>query len=194
MVFAVDFDHLSLQIGNIEPKQDQWRAVEALLLGKYVMAVLPLVSARPLLMRALPSLKRIRVTEIKRHRPCYNRSSSQLHRRPVSVEQLSIGSCLWEEGNLLKEMRLNKYWVIISAEWALSSDFRFMIDESSVLSKNLSLTVVDERHTVETCQNTPKFNLTIVLQIRQKFNASLCLAFLPPFYRVSFECCLLNSK
>ena len=65
---AVDFDHLSLQIGNIEPKQEQWRAVEALLLGKYVMAVLPLVSARPLLMRALPSLKRIRVTEIKRHR------------------------------------------------------------------------------------------------------------------------------
>ena len=68
MVFAVDFDHLSLQIGNIEPKQEQWRAVEALLLGKYVMAVLPLVSAKPLLMRALPSLKRIRVTEIKRQR------------------------------------------------------------------------------------------------------------------------------
>ena len=58
-------------------------------------------------------------------------------------------------------------------------DFIFMIDESSVLSKNLSLIVVDERHTVETCQNTPKFNLTIVLQIRQKSKASLCLAFLP---------------
>ena len=71
----------------------------------------------------------------------------------------------------------------------MSSDFRFMIDESSVLNKNLSLIVVDERHTVETCQNTPKFNLTLVLQIRQKSEASLLsnsTSLLPGFFRVLF--------
>ena len=41
MAFAVDFDHLSFQVGNTEPKQEQKLAVEALLSGKYVMAVLP---------------------------------------------------------------------------------------------------------------------------------------------------------
>ena len=43
MVFAEDFDHLSLQMGNMEHKQEQEVAVEALLSGKYVMAVLPTV-------------------------------------------------------------------------------------------------------------------------------------------------------
>ena len=41
MAFVGDFDHLSLQMGNIEHKQKQNLVVEALLLGKYVMAVLP---------------------------------------------------------------------------------------------------------------------------------------------------------
>ena len=56
-----------------------------------------------------------------------------------------------------------------------------MIDELSVLNKNLSLIVVEEHHTVETCQNSPIFNLTFILQIWQKSVASLCLEFLPLF-------------
>ena len=70
------------------------------------MAVLPLVSARPLLLRALSSLKRRRKSNAI---DLGNRSSSQHHRRPVSVERLSMGSYFREEGNLLKEMSLNKY-------------------------------------------------------------------------------------
>ena len=41
MAFAEDFDHLSLQMGNTEHKQEQTRAVEALLSGKYFLLVLP---------------------------------------------------------------------------------------------------------------------------------------------------------
>ena len=41
MAFAEDFDHLSLQMGKMEHKQEPKLAVEALLSGKYVMAVLP---------------------------------------------------------------------------------------------------------------------------------------------------------
>ena len=41
MAFVEDFDHLSLQMGNMEHKQEQKLAVEALLSGKCVMAVLP---------------------------------------------------------------------------------------------------------------------------------------------------------
>ena len=41
MAFVEDFHHLSLQMGNIEHKQEQKLAVKALLSGKYVMAVLP---------------------------------------------------------------------------------------------------------------------------------------------------------
>ena len=54
MAFAEDFNHLSLQTGNIKHKQQQKLAVQALQSGKYVMAMLvQLVSARPLFMRAL---------------------------------------------------------------------------------------------------------------------------------------------
>ena len=56
-----------------------------------------------------------------------------------------------------------------------------MIDEPAILNKNLSLIVVDEHHTVKTCQHTHTFNLTFILQIWQKSEASLCLAFLPLF-------------
>ena len=41
MAFAEDFDHLSLQMGNIGHKEEQKLAVEAILSGKYVMALLP---------------------------------------------------------------------------------------------------------------------------------------------------------
>ena len=41
MAFMVEFYHISLQMGNIEPKQEQKLVVKALLLGKYVMAVQP---------------------------------------------------------------------------------------------------------------------------------------------------------
>ena len=41
VAFLEDFDHLSLQMGNIEHQQEQKLAVEPLLSGKYVMAVLP---------------------------------------------------------------------------------------------------------------------------------------------------------
>ena len=41
MAFVVDFDHLSLQMGNTESKQEQKLAVEALLLANVVMAMLP---------------------------------------------------------------------------------------------------------------------------------------------------------
>ena len=67
-----------------------------------------------------------------------------------------------------------------------------MIDKSSVL--NLSLIDVDEHHTVETCQNTPTFNLTFILQIRQKSEAFLCLAFLPLFLTGFFGVSLIKLK
>ena len=41
MALMIDFDHLSLQMVNIEPKQEQKLAAKALLSGKYAMAVLP---------------------------------------------------------------------------------------------------------------------------------------------------------
>ena len=41
MAFPEDFDHLSLQMGNTEHKQEQKLAVEALLSDKYVIAELP---------------------------------------------------------------------------------------------------------------------------------------------------------
>ena len=69
-----------------------------------------------------------------------------------------------------------------------------MIDESSVLNKNLSLIVVKERHTVETFQNTPTFNLTFILQIRKKSEASLCLAFLPLILPGFFGVSLIKLK
>ena len=41
MAFAEDVDHLSLQMVNVEHKQEQKLAVEGLLSGNYVMAELP---------------------------------------------------------------------------------------------------------------------------------------------------------
>ena len=49
MGFAEDFDHLSLQMGSIKHTQEQKLAVEALLSGKYVMAVLPTVFGKTII-------------------------------------------------------------------------------------------------------------------------------------------------
>ena len=50
MAFAVDFNHLSHQMGDIEPKQQQKLAVEALLPGiRMLWLCYQLVLARPLL-------------------------------------------------------------------------------------------------------------------------------------------------
>ena len=166
MAFVVVFDHLSLQMGNLEPKQERKLAVEVRLSGKYVITVqryqLELVSARPLfIMRALSTGDR--------NQTLFDRGNGfllQHHRRPDSAKRLSMGSCLREERQFVKGK-----WLQTSIEplflqnklCPLTSDF--MIDESSVLNKNLSLIVVDERYTVETCQNTVTFNLTFILQI-----------------------------
>ena len=69
-----------------------------------------------------------------------------------------------------------------------------MIDESTVLNKNLSLMVVDEHDNVETCQNTATFTLTFTLQIWQKSEASVCLAFLPLFLPRFFGVSLTKFK
>ena len=67
MAFVVDFDHLSLQMGNIEPKQKQKTAVKALLSGKYVMTVLPTGFSKIILYESFVLLRRTCMTQIKRH-------------------------------------------------------------------------------------------------------------------------------
>ena len=74
-------------------------------------------------------------------------------------------------------------------EFVKGNGFKQVV-ESSILNKNLSLILVYEHHTVETCQNIPTF----ILQIWQKSEASLCLAFLPLFLPGFFGVSLIKFK
>ena len=78
MAFAEDFDHLSLQMGNIEHKQERKLVVEALLYRESMLWLCyQLVSARPLFVKVFFTSDRNQTLSDRG-----NRSSLQRHPRP----------------------------------------------------------------------------------------------------------------
>ena len=98
MAFAKDFDHLSLQMGNIEHKQEQNLRSKLSYRASMLWLCYQLVSARPLFMRSLSTGDRNQTPSDRG-----NRSSLQHHRRPDSVERLTmVNNCLREEREFVK--------------------------------------------------------------------------------------------
>ena len=167
MAFAEDFDHLSLQMGNRGETCGRSSPIGQVCYGCATNWFRQDHSLWELCLR---------VTEIKRHPIVVI-----LPRCSITEDHISMGSCLRGErefvkGNGFKQI-LSHYFCRTSSVFWLQT----LIDKSTVLNKNLSLIVVDEHHTVETCQNTATCKLTFILQIWQKSVASFFLAFCRSF-------------
>ena len=93
-LFAEDFNHLSLQMGNMEHKQEQMKlAVKALLLGKYVMAVQPTSFGKTIICESVvfgvTKIKRLLIVVFIPH--C-----------SITEDQISMVGCLQEEREFVK--------------------------------------------------------------------------------------------
>ena len=139
-------DLLSECLGGLILKDEQRLAVEALMSGKDVLAILPTAFSKSVIYQSFVFAKdssSIVVIVPRRSIIDDQLQSNDLGLKAVAFEK---------KPELMKDIAANKFQVIFaSAEQALSKEFRDLLkDESSEFRKNLSLVVVDKSHTIET--------------------------------------------
>ena len=139
-------DLLSERLGGLILKDEQRLAVEALMSGKDVLAILPTGFSKSVIYQSFVFAKdssSIVVIVPRRSIIDDQLQSNDLGLKAVAFEK---------KPELMKDIAANKFQVIFaSAEQVLSKEFRDLLkDESSEFRKNLSLVVVDKSHTIET--------------------------------------------
>jgi len=144
------FVNLSDHLGGLVLKEEQKLAVEALLLGKDVMAVLPTGFGKSIIYQSFVMAKNLANTissSIVVIVPLRSIIEDQLQSNDFGLKAVAFE----KNQQLLKDIGANKYHVIFaSAEQALSAEFTALLkDDSCEFKRNLSLVVVDECHTVE---------------------------------------------
>ena len=131
-------DHL----GGLVLKEEQKLAVEALLSGKDVKAVLPTGFGKSIIYQSFVVAKNLAVSSsILVVVPLRSIIEDQLRFNDFGLKAVALE----KNQQLLRAIGANKYHVILSAEFTA-----LLKDESSEFKRNLSLIVVDECHTVET--------------------------------------------
>ncbi|XP_068697532.1 probable ATP-dependent DNA helicase RecS [Montipora foliosa] len=139
-------DRLSERLGGLILKEEQKLAIEALMSGKDVLAVLPTGFGKSVIYQsfvlAIKDSSSIVVIV-----PLRSIIDDQLQSNDFGLKAVAFD----KKPELMKDIAANKFQVIFaSAEQALSKEFRDLLkDESSEFRKNLSLVVVDECHTIE---------------------------------------------
>ena len=145
------FVNLSDHLGGLVLKEEQKLAVEALLFGKDVMAVLPTGFGKSIIYQSFVMAKNLANTissSIVVIVPLRSIIEDQLQSNDFGLKAVAFE----KNQQLLKDIGANKYHIIFaSAEQALSAEFTALLkDDSCKFKRNLSLVVVDECHTVET--------------------------------------------
>lgn len=145
------FVNLSDHLGGLVLKEEQKLAVEALLLGKDVMAVLPTGFGKSIIYQSFVMAKNLANTissSIVVIVPLRSIIEDQLQSNDFGLKAVAFE----KNQQLLKDIGANKYHVIFApAEQALSAEFTALLkDDSCEFKRNLSLVVVDECHTMET--------------------------------------------
>ena len=145
------FANLSDQLGGLLLKEEQRLAIEALLSGKDVMAVLPTGFGKSVIYQSFVIAKNfanVNTASIVVVVPLRSIIEDQLQSNDFGLKAVAFEKI----PQLLTDIGANKYNVIFaSAEQALSAEFTALLkDESSEFKRNLSLVVIDECHTVET--------------------------------------------
>lgn len=140
---------LSDHLGGLVLKEEQKLAMEALLSGKDVMAILPTGFGKSIIYQIFVVAKNLAVSSsILVVVPLRSIIEDQLRFNDFGLKAVALE----KSEQLLKAIGTNKYHVILaSTEQALSAEFTALVKyESSEFKRNLSLVVVDECHTVET--------------------------------------------
>ena len=139
-------DRLSERLGGLILKDEQRLAVEALMSGKDVLAVLPTGFGKSVIYQSFVIAKDS--SSIVVIVPLRSIIDDQLQSNDFGLKAVAFE----KKPELMKDIAANKFQVIFAfVEQALSKEFRDLRkDESSEFRKNLSLSVVDECHTIET--------------------------------------------